>query len=101
MMVGLIFYSRQQRVRRSLMCQLRARCGGDQVTYILPLLAGVVPDAMQEPIFAAFEENLIAANQGHLSTGLSGTYLMIRRGITASVFALQRASAHREDRLKP
>ena len=51
---------------------------GHQVTYVLPLLAGVVPDELYDDIFAGFERTLLVKDKGHLSTGLSGTYLMIQ-----------------------
>jgi hypothetical protein len=51
---------------------------GDQVTYVLPLMAGVVPDELHDQVFAGFEETLMVKNKGHLSTGLSGTYMMIQ-----------------------
>ena len=50
---------------------------GDQVTYILPLAGGIVPDDLREEVFASFERTLMEKNKGHLSTGLSGTYMMI------------------------
>lgn len=51
---------------------------GDQVTYILPLAGGVVPADLREAVFAGFEQTLQEKNQGHLSTGLSGTYMMVQ-----------------------
>jgi len=51
---------------------------GDQVTYIAPLIAGTVPDEVHDEVFAGFEKTLMVKNSGHLSTGLSGTYLMIQ-----------------------
>jgi hypothetical protein len=51
---------------------------GDQVTYILPLVSGVVPDELRDKVFAGFESTLMVKNKGHLATGLSGTYLMIQ-----------------------
>ncbi|MBT3192437.1 MAG: family 78 glycoside hydrolase catalytic domain [Verrucomicrobia bacterium] len=51
---------------------------GDQVTYVLPLMSGVVPDKLHDKVFAGFEETLMVKDKGHLSTGLSGTYLMIQ-----------------------
>jgi alpha-L-rhamnosidase len=51
---------------------------GDQVTYILPLAGGVVPDELKNDVFAGFEKTLREKNQGHLATGLSGTYMMIQ-----------------------
>ncbi len=51
---------------------------GDQVTYVLPLMSGVVPDELHDNLFASFEKTLIEKSKGHLSTGLSGTYMMIQ-----------------------
>jgi len=51
---------------------------GDQVTYVLPLIAGVVPDDLRDEVLAGFEKTLMVKNEGHLSTGLSGTYLMVQ-----------------------
>jgi alpha-L-rhamnosidase len=51
---------------------------GDQVTYILPLAAGIVPEALKDGVFAGFENTLREKNKGHLSTGLSGTYMMVQ-----------------------
>jgi len=51
---------------------------GDQITYILPLIAGVVADDLNDEVLAGFEETMMVKNKGHLSTGLSGTYLMIQ-----------------------
>ncbi|OVE74180.1 hypothetical protein BVX94_01350 [bacterium B17] len=50
---------------------------GDQVSYILPLAGGIVPDELRDEVFAGFEKTLLEKNKGHLSTGLSGTYMMI------------------------
>ena len=51
---------------------------GDQVTYILPLLAGIVPNELEKDVFAGFEKTLKEKNKGHLATGLSGTYMMVQ-----------------------
>jgi alpha-L-rhamnosidase len=51
---------------------------GDQVTYVLPLIAGVTPDDLMEEVFGRFEKRLMVTDKGHLSTGLAGTYLMIQ-----------------------
>lgn len=51
---------------------------GDQVTYILPLAGGVVPGELQSDVLAGFEKTLKEKDKGHLSTGLSGTYMMIQ-----------------------
>ena len=51
---------------------------GDQVTYILPLIAEVVPKDLLDKVFSNFEEKLMQSDNGHLATGLSGTYMMIQ-----------------------
>lgn len=51
---------------------------GDQATYVLPLSAGVVPDALLDEVFTKFEKTLLEKDEGHLSTGLAGTYMMIQ-----------------------
>lgn len=51
---------------------------GDQVTYILPLAAGIVPEELKDDVFAGFEKTLKEKNEGHLATGLSGTYMMVQ-----------------------
>ncbi len=51
---------------------------GDQVTYILPLIAGIVPEDQIDSFFAKFEKNFIHRDKGHLQTGLSGTYMMVQ-----------------------
>jgi len=38
----------------------------------------VVSDDLRDEVFAGFEETLMEKNRGHLSTGLSGTYLMVQ-----------------------
>lgn len=50
----------------------------DQVSYILPLIAGVTPDDLVDEVFTSFEKTLMEDDKGHLSTGLAGTYLMIQ-----------------------
>jgi len=51
---------------------------GDQVSLILPLMAGVTPDDLVDSVFAEFEKTLMVTDKGHLSTGLAGTYMMIQ-----------------------
>jgi alpha-L-rhamnosidase len=51
---------------------------GDQVTYILPLAGGIVPDELENDVLAGYEKTLREKNKGHLATGLSGTYMMIQ-----------------------
>jgi alpha-L-rhamnosidase len=51
---------------------------GDQVTYILPLISGVCPKELEAELLAGFEKVFFERDGGHLSTGLSGTYLMVQ-----------------------
>ncbi len=51
---------------------------GDQVSYVLPLAAGVVPEDLYDRVFAEFEKTLLVKDRGHLATGLSGTYMMVQ-----------------------
>lgn len=51
---------------------------GTQMTYILPLAGGVVPPELEKDVFARFEKTLKENDKGHLSTGLSGTYMMVQ-----------------------
>lgn len=51
---------------------------GDQVTYIMSLVSGVCPDDLKEDLFREFERVLLVRDKGHLSTGLSGTYMMVQ-----------------------
>jgi len=51
---------------------------GDQVTYVLPLIAEVVPSDLHDDVFGGFEQTLMKKDKGHLSTGLAGTYMMIQ-----------------------
>ncbi len=51
---------------------------GAQVTYMLPLAGGIVPDELKDDVFAGFVRTLKEQNEGHLSTGLSGTYMMVQ-----------------------
>ncbi|MGB0744000.1 MAG: family 78 glycoside hydrolase catalytic domain [Opitutales bacterium] len=51
---------------------------GEQVEYILPLVSGVVPEPHIGAVLGNFEKTLRKKDKGHLSTGLSGTYLMVQ-----------------------
>jgi alpha-L-rhamnosidase len=51
---------------------------GIQMTYILPLAGGVVPDELRDDVLSGFEKTLKETDKGHLSTGLSGTYMMVQ-----------------------
>jgi alpha-L-rhamnosidase len=49
----------------------------------MPLLVGVVPEAQRAAVFATLEKNIVHHRQGHLDTGMLGTYFLIEylRGI--------------------
>lgn len=48
----------------------------DEPTYLsMPLLAGIVPDALQEEMHTKLIDGLM--NSGHLNTGMLGTYFLI------------------------
>lgn len=51
---------------------------GDQADYIMPLYCGVVPPELTGEVFSEFEKHFRETRKGHLGTGLSGTYMMIR-----------------------
>jgi alpha-L-rhamnosidase len=51
---------------------------GRQMTYILPLAGGVVPDKLRDQVFAGYERTLKDTDMGHLETGLSGTYMAVQ-----------------------
>jgi alpha-L-rhamnosidase len=51
---------------------------GTQMTYILPLAGDVVPADLKDDVFAGYEKTLKEKDNGHLSTGLSGTYMMVQ-----------------------
>jgi alpha-L-rhamnosidase len=49
----------------------------EQAYYVMPLMTGVVPDELRETVFRKLEENIMEKNQGHLDTGMLGTYFMM------------------------
>ncbi len=51
---------------------------GRQMTYILPLAGGVVPEDLRDQVFAGYERTLKDTDKGHLETGLSGTYMAVQ-----------------------
>lgn len=51
---------------------------GDQITYILPLISEAHPECELDHILSNYETSLMDTHKGHLTTGLSGTYLMIQ-----------------------
>jgi alpha-L-rhamnosidase len=49
-----------------------------QLSQAMPLLMGVVPDALREPILKQLEEIVMVKNKGHLDTGMLGTYFLFQ-----------------------
>jgi alpha-L-rhamnosidase len=49
----------------------------EQAYYIMPLLAGVVPESERAAVLDNLENNILIKNQGHLDTGMMGTYFMM------------------------
>ncbi len=49
----------------------------EQAYYMMPLMTGVVPAALHPLILQKLERNILEKNQGHLDTGMLGTYFML------------------------
>jgi len=49
----------------------------EQAYYIMPLLAGVTPEAERPALLQKLEKNILEKNKGHLDTGMLGTYFMM------------------------
>ena len=49
----------------------------EQAYQVMPLLFGVVPPERRAAVFARLEDNIINRSQGHLDTGMLGTYFLI------------------------
>lgn len=49
----------------------------EQAYYVMPLLAGVTPESEQPKLLSKLETNILGKNQGHLDTGMLGTYFMM------------------------
>jgi len=49
----------------------------EQAYYIMPLLAGVTPEAERPALFQKLEKNILEKNKGHLDAGMFGTYFMM------------------------
>jgi len=48
-----------------------------QAYYILPLMTGVVPADLRNQVLKSLERNILETREGHLDTGLLGTYFML------------------------
>ena len=49
----------------------------EQAYYIMPLMTGVAPEAERAALLKNLEQNILVKNQGHLDTGMLGTYFMM------------------------
>ena len=49
----------------------------EQAHYVMPLMTGVVPEALRSKVFQNLETNILKKKQGHLDTGMLGTYFMM------------------------
>ena len=51
---------------------------GRELDQAMPLLTGVVPDALRETVEKALEDSIMVRNKGHLDTGMLGTYFLFQ-----------------------
>jgi alpha-L-rhamnosidase len=49
----------------------------EQAYYVMPLMAGIVPEDLQETLLKKLRQNILVKNKGHLDTGMLGTYFMM------------------------
>ena len=49
----------------------------EQAYYVMPLMTGIVPEAERAAILKKLEHNILVKNQGHLDSGMLGTYFMM------------------------
>ena len=49
----------------------------EQAYYVMPLMNGIVPDELRPAILGKLEKNILEKNEGHLDTGMLGTYFMM------------------------
>ena len=49
----------------------------EQAYYAMPLMTGIVPEAERAVMLKKLEQNILVKNQGHLDTGMLGTYFMM------------------------
>jgi alpha-L-rhamnosidase len=50
----------------------------EQAYQLMPLMTGVVPDELKETVMKRLEELIQIKNNGHLDTGMLGTYFLLR-----------------------
>jgi alpha-L-rhamnosidase len=49
----------------------------EQAYYVMPLMTGIVPRELRPAMLKKLEENIIEKNEGHLDSGMLGTYFMM------------------------
>jgi alpha-L-rhamnosidase len=50
----------------------------EQAYQLMPLMTGLVPDDLVKPVMQKLEDCILLKNQGHLDTGMLGTYFLIQ-----------------------
>ena len=56
---------------------------GDQIDLAFPLIAGVVPDDLREPVTENLQKNIVEKNNGHMATGLVGVPVLTEWATTS------------------
>lgn len=51
---------------------------GTELYMALPLLVGLTPENLREPVMKALEDEILIAQTGHIDTGIHGTYFLIK-----------------------
>ena len=51
---------------------------GEQPYLAMPLLFGVTPEALSEKVMESLERDIMVTREGHLNTGMHGTYFMVK-----------------------
>ncbi|MBI4910642.1 MAG: family 78 glycoside hydrolase catalytic domain [Acidobacteria bacterium] len=51
---------------------------GDSVLQAFPLMTGVVPPQLRKAVMDKLENTILVRNQGHLDTGMHGTYFLMK-----------------------
>jgi len=49
----------------------------EQAYYVMALMTGIAPESEREHVLQGLERNILEKNQGHLDTGMLGTYFMM------------------------
>lgn len=56
---------------------------GEQAYQALPLMLGMVPAGLRQSVMKNLEDAIVTKNQGHLDTGMHGTYFLLKQLIEA------------------